>query len=204
MKRSLIGIEKKPDENTLLLLHFDDNIVDVTGNSSIIIRKTPTYSEGVFGQCANVRLFIDNDLLSFGVNDFTIDFWYKSLNNSGYPCVLCSDIHFDIEGGFFIDQRGLILRCRLTGDDENTLTYNLSTNIWYHIAFLRRGNTLYLFINGTLVKTMSTSRSVSKSGLSIMYSWFNDANYCSGEIDELRISNIARWTSDFTPPTKPY
>lgn len=25
-----------------------------------------------------------------------------------------------------------------------------------------------------------------------------------GYLDEIRVSNIARWTSDFTPPTEPY
>lgn len=28
--------------------------------------------------------------------------------------------------------------------------------------------------------------------------------YLNGMIDEFRISNIARWTSNFTPPARPY
>jgi hypothetical protein len=28
--------------------------------------------------------------------------------------------------------------------------------------------------------------------------------YVNGHMDELRISDIARWTSNFTPPTEPY
>jgi hypothetical protein len=33
----------------------------------------------------------------------------------------------------------------------------------------------------------------------------NGSNYFNGWIDEVRISKgIARWTSNFTPPTQPY
>ena len=71
---------------------------------------------------------------------------------------------------------------------------------WCHLALTRLGSVLRLFINGTLV------------GVNNSYTYDGTGNdgvktYIGIDttlIDELRISNIARWTANFTPPAAPY
>lgn len=71
---------------------------------------------------------------------------------------------------------------------------------WYHIAMVRVNYTLYGFVDG--------KRSVSFpcSNISLRYSNidFNrqrdGSNRASFVIDNFRISDVARWTSDFDPP----
>lgn len=88
--------------------------------------------------------------------------------------------------------------------DEQTLTK------WKHIAAVKKGNTLYVFENGILVAnrtdwTFQSPCIQPNNPISIGARLTGDGQYQDsffyGEIDEIRISNIARYTSDF--PTQP-
>jgi hypothetical protein len=89
-----------------------------------------------------------------------------------------------------------------------------SLNTWYHFAVVRNGANLKCFINGSQIgstynistKILRNSTAFFTVGASTAYdnesSW---ENYFNGYIDEARISKgIARWTSNFTPPTTAY
>jgi predicted membrane-bound spermidine synthase len=81
-------------------------------------------------------------------------------------------------------------------------------NTWQHIAAVRYGDVWSLYVDGTL--KASTTDAGNSPNLSLVF-WIGDNNAGAGanvpfigHIDELRISNVARWTSNFTPPTAPY
>jgi hypothetical protein len=80
-------------------------------------------------------------------------------------------------------------------------------NSWHHFAIQRNGGTIWLFLDGVLVngKTISPAATLAASGnpLSIG-NYANNAYPMNGYIDNIRISNIARYTGNFTPPTTPY
>lgn len=86
-------------------------------------------------------------------------------------------------------------------------TTSLTANTWYHIAAVRSGTTIYLFVNGTSEATatgtgsMNTTTNPTRIGVNYDSANFNPFN---GHLDEFRISNTARWTANFTPPTLPY
>lgn len=71
---------------------------------------------------------------------------------------------------------------------------------WYHIAMVRVNNTLYGFVDGKL----SVSLPCFNRGLRYKNIDFNrqrdGSNRGSFVIDNFRISDVARWTSDFNPP----
>ena len=71
---------------------------------------------------------------------------------------------------------------------------------WYHIAIVRVNNTLYGFVDGKL----SVSLPCFNRGLRYKNIDFNrqrdGSNRGSFVIDNFRISDVARWTSDFNPP----
>ena len=88
-----------------------------------------------------------------------------------------------------------------------------STNTWNHLAVVldKSVSTLKIYLNGTQVATTSTSAfSFSSSDPSYAlaigrYQFSSPAGYYNGYIDELRITNgIARYTSNFTPPTEQF
>jgi hypothetical protein len=80
----------------------------------------------------------------------------------------------------------------------------LSTNTWYHIAIVRNGSNLTFYkdgVGGTAVTgvtgTFGLNGGVFIGGISGSYNW-------DGHIDEIRISNSARYTANFTPSTTPF
>ena len=81
--------------------------------------------------------------------------------------------------------------------------YKFNLNTWYHIAFVSDGSKYYIFVNGkkiceyvptTKLPLLNTKRAC--LGKSLIPSIEYD---CIGYIDEFRISNVARWTDNFTP-----
>jgi len=80
---------------------------------------------------------------------------------------------------------------------------------WYHVAVVRNGNNFRLYKNGQVVdETTDSDPYIARPGNLTIGTYFGTSlNYglLAGFIDELRISKgIARWTSNFTPPTAPY
>jgi len=77
----------------------------------------------------------------------------------------------------------------------------VSLNTWTHIAVSKSGTSTKLFVNGTQSgSTYTDNNSYIQGPLSIganyaQASWFN------GYIDDLRVSNVARYTTTFTAPT---
>jgi hypothetical protein len=97
---------------------------------------------------------------------------------------------------------------------------NLSLNTWYHVAAVRDGTTLKLFLNGQDVTDTNTgnydwstinmsldtgSVGLNKVRVGRMLGGSNPGTvvwYAVGYIDDLRITKgVARYTANFTPPT---
>lgn len=80
-------------------------------------------------------------------------------------------------------------------------------NTWYHIALSRDGSNLRLFLNGTQIgSTVTDSTNYTDNFLRI--GGFTDdlgtSSVFKGYVDEVRMSNIARYTTTFTPSTTPF
>ena len=83
-----------------------------------------------------------------------------------------------------------------------------TANAWNHIAVCRYGTNVYCFLNGVLQSTTSfstTALMTTTSNLSIGSSNGYASTYFTGYIDDFRITKgIARYTSNFTPPTSAF
>jgi hypothetical protein len=80
----------------------------------------------------------------------------------------------------------------------------ISTATWYHIAVVRSGNDYFLFKDGVQQTTWTSSLTPVNNTENIQIGRFVDTNDWNGWIEEFRLSNTARWTSGFTPPTAQY
>jgi len=155
-----------------------------------------------------------SDDLKFGTGDFTIDMWVN-------PTVISSD--YNVMAGASDGSSYNWMFSAGTGDgsgdqykkfhfysslagvslcDSSVLTINN----WTHVAVVRSGNTWTLYKNGVSVATATSSSSFDPTyQLRIGGLYYYNAAMFHGYIDEVRISKgIARWTSNFTPPTSPY
>lgn len=97
----------------------------------------------------------------------------------------------------------------------------LTANQWHHIAVTRRTNgEMRIFVNGMLDRTYNGPAGNISYRVGRSTSWPNDPYLVigaekhdynpntypsfSGWVDEVRISNIVRYTADFTPPDAPF
>lgn len=215
------------DEYTKLLLHFDgsDGSTTFTDSSSSAHTVTPSgnaqldtayykfgTASGLFDGSGDLLTTPDSEDWNFGSDDFTIEGWVRlnadstgrlagQASSGGGNCAF--DIYYEASDNKF---KGAITTDGSTRTTAST-TGTLSLNTFHHIAFIRHGNNLYVALDGTLGTAADvTGVTVYNSGESLGIGSLGaySSQTLNGWIDEVRISNYARWTEDFTPPDGPY
>lgn len=157
----------------------------------------------------------DSADFTLGSGDFTIDCWFR-VNDAGTTRVIAGQgdssgtlasrnfILFRESVGNFI--RATVYQGGVGTTITGTTAFTNSVNAgWHHVALVRTGNILRLFLDGVqeggdaaftgAVTDSANQLAIGRSGeQSASVDWL-------GWIDEFRISvGIARWTSAFTPP----
>jgi hypothetical protein len=157
--------------------------------------------------------------LQLGTSDFTIECWVKAKPQSNFARVIdscaygnpnvafvlatpisgvSSDLSFGLYTGAGLNYDGFPLP-------------NALTNTWNHIAIVRISNTIFGYVNGSLVGSDPLRASnqninyvtpvtigVAKSPTAGTYS-----NYFSGKISNVRITKSALYNGNFTPEDSP-
>ena len=146
----------------------------------------------------------DNPQFDVGAN-FTAEFWFYSLNNTGDRVVLNQ---WKIGGRSWLMGPGWISVAGSMGQPSFTLPNYDATqyvNQWFHMAWVKNGNTNSFYVNGVLAGSVDGSITASSNRLMI---GANDDSGSpvwnfNGYVADLRITQTAVYTSAFTPPTAP-
>jgi len=80
----------------------------------------------------------------------------------------------------------------------------LSTGTWYHLAWVRSSGTLKCYVDGTEKASVSFTGDLDQSGFGLGSRYNLNQYTLDGYMDEVRISDTARYTSGFTPDTTPF
>lgn len=93
--------------------------------------------------------------------------------------------------------------------DFSLIPSTFHTDTWIHIAAVKNGGTLTLYRNGTAIasSTKVPGNNFSNFVLGYGVNGINTGVPClpsPSYYDEVRVSNCARYTSDFTPPTSAF
>ena len=102
--------------------------------------------------------------------------------------------------------QALVYECYGAGSNVvtfSTLSSTISASTWYHVELDENGDDWYLFINGVQKGYVSDSNRT-KNYISIVKIGYENTNYYDGFIDEYRVSNIARHTTEFEIPSTAY
>ena len=220
------------DSFTKLLLHFDgpDGSTQfledaaafsftAAGNAQIDTAQFKFGgSSGLFDGTGDWISVGDDSRFTLGSSDFTFDLWFNcNVAGGTTECIagqvassgLASTTSFGIERHTTNVMRAYVsdgaANTVVTGTTQFTNAVNTG---WHHLAFVRTGNTLKLFIDGVQEGgNVSFSVAVNDSSNNLRIGAFGEVttNPWTGWLDEFRLSiGIARWTSNFTPPTLPY
>ena len=209
------------DEYTKLMLHMDGADDGIVFTDDSLSPKTVTPINAVtktaikkFGTAAgyfdgsDYLTTLDSDDWNFGSGDFTMDSWVNFSSVAGQQFIFnqrddanhAHELNLNIGAFKWAAYNGGALW-------EFSRVVSLSIDTWYHVAAVRYGNSLRLYLDGQLLGN-AHSFSGTSPNLSAPFEigrWSGGGLYLNGYLDELRISKgIARWTTDFTPETGPY
>ena len=216
---------------TTLLLPFDgsngatttsdlsDSNQSVTFNNSAVISTAQSKfggssfysaSNGDIAQITNKS--ITNHLHT--ASNFTVEFWHKS-TESGTPSGFFFDTtwtstNYGMWMGYYSGEWRFAV-CKASSGNyvvrtEISATWSNPTD-WHHFALVRNGTTYTYYVDGSSVATGTSAGGEGTISNDSGYSFGlggvldNTAYSLNGYYDDLRISHLARYTGNFTPPT---
>lgn len=149
----------------------------------------------------------------FGSSDFTIEFFARWNSVAGRSGVIGQCSGSGTTSAFQITTSGTTLQYSTAGYSAINSNVALSSLTWYHIAVVRSGETITLYLDGNSVGSLSVGtaelfNSSNKLGIGCIGEYVSEpANTTygtcfAGYIDDLRITKgVARYDGNFTPPT---
>lgn len=216
--------------NTLAIGHalgtdvVNEHSTQASGGIRYYVREgsagTSGYNQKNFGGALQLDGVNDYTPLPSGViglTTTTIELWFKTSTSSQVILGQGNNAVPSSSGNFvpvlYIDSSGYIRGQLWTGSPTTINSSTMVTdNTWHHIALVATGSTQQLFLDGVLRGTLSgtinnidmtyafigASKTITWPGLS------GSITYYTGLIDEVRISNTARYSSSFTPNRQPF
>lgn len=214
------------DTNTVLLLHLDGSIVDSSMYAVPVSQGSgSSFATGKFGQ-GFVGYFLTDQSTPSPIitpsgyinnviaSDFTIEMWIDSYSID--PTYGAALFYIGIDESF----ANMTLSALISpvGGNPSSRIFTIMESVnsmqnmlinqqyaisnypgWFHFAITVSGTVLRLFVNGVVIGTYSYYGENNNPT-------FTNSLLCNStaKIDEIRVSDIARWTANFTTPTAPY
>jgi len=199
----------------VLLLNFDkaaiidqtsmnnfETVGDAKANNTIQKFTPGSYSFDGTGDS-----LVSYNNVPIGTSDYTVEAWvYKAVAGTGVYSIFCTG-----PGGsndnlrFGVNNNGIYLD--IYGVNPFASVGTVPDFTWTHVAVTRTGGTVRAFVNGILVSSTTSTGSTSITGTQ----WYagilgttGGAPGWNGSIQDLRVSRVARYTTNFTPPTRSF
>ena len=216
------------DSNTMLLLHFNGATTTFTDSSSLahtmagdgtVSQETSVYKYGgsaVHFSGDGTQYIINTGFFpgtnfDFASGNFTVDGWINLDSSPNAGAALVGLIYIPDERSWAVGINGTTLTFYYTTNGGTDIlvqkAYTFTSGTWYHIAIVRDGNTLRFFVNGQSIGTsdftgvtiFNTVTHVHPITIGRFGNYAGADDSFKGYVDELRVSNVARWTSNFIP-----
>jgi hypothetical protein len=201
------------DANTAFLGNFTNagiydatskNDLETVGNAQISTTQSKFGGSSMYFDGTGDYLYRANNPNVLGSGDWTIEGWYYQAGGSGYRVFVSTRTAAD--GGvaatvfFGLFNNVLFYDGSTSGGISIVGGTSISASTWNHVALVRYGSTVTMYLNGVSQGTATDSNN--KSNADLWVGGQNTLYYLNGYIDDLRITKgIARYTAAFTPPT---
>jgi hypothetical protein len=203
---------------TSLLLHFEGStfldssasVKTITAAASISTAAAKFgASSGLFSATAQNVVVAPSSDFEFGTGDFTIAMWVK---RSSTASMYLADPDGSGSGAgnghytFYINVSGELIGYNAqVANSFGSSGANLSDGAWHHVAWTRASGMMRLFVDGTLVASMSSTVQMGVTGAGLWVGSSANGSGVVGNIDELIVvKGSALWIAAFTPPTTAY
>ena len=221
------------DANTTFLLQSNTTngstiFTDVSFNAFTVTGAGNAQHSTVQQKFGTSSVYVDGtgDYVSTGasataldvLNDHTIDFW-AYIESYAYGYFIGNVNHQSATLSSFrvyLNSNGTLDYRLYRANDTSTFITSANTaplNQWFHVAAVHEGTAMALYVNGVQEATGTFSDVVQDAGERTVHIgagnygtgiWNSADSYLQGYMDEIRVSNIARWSGNFTPPTASY
>ena len=158
------------------------------GTASLVLDGT-----GDYARCEGGTDFVFS-------GNFTAECWI-------YPTSVTGSRHLfalgtETTGRYHLSLESGVVTGNFYGNVSTTFGGSISINTWTHIALVRSGSTITAYVNGTALGTTETNSStINNTGQLTVGGDNSGSNAFVGYIDEVRISDTARYTGTFTTAT---
>jgi hypothetical protein len=192
-------------------------------NSAAVSNTQVAIGNGSVGLVANHQGIVTTNTggaLNLGNRDFTIEFRiYPTSKATGFPNAVYAPLNSATVGGVYglevdgtVANKYIFYAPNYTGGSPFssvllTSTSNVAYNNWTAVAITRNANTFRMFINGNQESTSTFTGSLDNDNrANVVFGTAGTAgnNYVRGYMDEIRMSNIARYTANYTVATTPF
>ena len=145
----------------------------------------------------------DSDSWDFGAGDFTLEGWFRFSGASGYIDLF--DVgSFSTGVNVYLSTAGSNITCAVKGATFAS-PFVPGLNQWYHIAVVRNSGLCKIYVNGSNISGAGAILAGDVTGLTNgVKIGYGESGYFNGYVDEVRISDTARWTSNFAAPATEY
>ena len=202
--------------SVVLLAHFDSDFSDssasnhtLTANGNTTISTTQKKfgaGSAYFDGSGDYLSIVNNGDFTFGTGDFTIEGWFYITAASSYATLFTTAPTTNSQGVWLgTNPSGNWDANMATGGSWETIGNSdpVTLNTWVHLAYVRSGSNIYLFENGTLIDSRTSSLNLNANTTVTIGGRTLSSQYTTGYIDELRITKgVARYTSNFTVPAE--
>jgi Concanavalin A-like lectin/glucanases superfamily len=219
------------DSFTKVLLHFDGanastSIADsnaggaahawsVAGNAQISTAQSKYgFAASLYDGTGDWVTTPDSADFTLGAGNFSIDCWVRpAANGVLYYIAGQADPTQSPALSAWVLRRtaGNFLELLISNGSAFTTITGATTQItagaWWHVAAVRNGNTIALYVNGAVEASVGFSATAFDSANNLRVGAGGEiaSNSWNGWIDEFRLSvGPARWTAAFVPPGKAY
>ena len=167
------------------------------GTSSLLLDGTGDYA-------------VIYDAHTVGKGDFTIELWARrsATDNGGFFQFSAAALNSSSGAGpgIGVNNGGIYLYYGKTGalqskDLGGTLP---GVGTWFHVAYVRSSGVIQIYVDGTAYGSTTASTVDYTDSVLTLGGWYSTDYLFHGNIEDFRISHMARYTANFSAPTEPF
>jgi hypothetical protein len=147
--------------------------------------------------------------VNFATGNFTIEFWMNpiSIVTSWGASDLATIMDTDAPVGtgvtwWVVHQNNASIMFASNSAVIVLSSSVLSANVWQHVAIVKNGSTITIYVNGTSAGSATYTTTIGSARRLTIGTQLGSTRWYKGYLDDIRITNgYARYTANFTPPT---